>query len=1150
MKNVRTFWHRIGWIVCFILACAFSASAQFDSAQISGLVRDQAGAVIPGVTVSIVNAGTSQQRETVTNEQGFYLLPNVPVGTYTVTAELPGFKKFVKTGVQLNAAINIRVDIDLAVGNISEVVEVQATTNEVVAETSVIGRSVGSQEIAQLPLAGRNVALAAQLKAGVTGGRIGANLNSGTNAISAGGYNINGGRSDEYVTTVDGALSIRVRAAGGFSMGAQNIDTVEEVQVLTTNYQAEYGRASGGILRVVTKSGTQEFHGKLFEVHQNTALNANSWTRNSSGNPRLSNTQEPIKYNSFGFAIGGPIYIPGKFNADKKKLFFYLGEEWDRTRDESLQQGIVPSLAMRRGDFSELLNPANPFFNRARVINDPVTKQPFQNNIIPPERISPNGRALLSAYAEPTPGYLQGSNNYIRSFRTWDNQRKDSLKIDYIINDKHRLAVRHTWFPHIWNVINGPIPLYSTIWQYPNRTAVFTFTSTLSPTFINEFTASYGSTVPGRFYGELMCPPGKCVKNNDRYPVRSTSGLTYPLLFPGTKLDPEKMPSISVQGVSAAGTTLNAYPGEWNDFVYVLGDNMTKIVHSHTLKWGVAIETSGMNDQIQFSFANAPATTNQNGSFRFFDSGNPNTTGLAIANVLLGDFDDYTEFNSKPRTPWVTTAFDGFFQDSWKATRKLTVEAGVRYSLWPPWGTSDNTISMFHSGFYDSAVAPVVDRTGGFIVSGDRFDGVVIPGCKPTAQAIKKFPVLGTGQFDRLYHCLPRGFSEIRKNGFQPRFGFAYGLNAKTSIRAGAGMFLNRVQINTTGAPGGNPPFMEMQTVINGRVDSPVEAQRRDFPLTLNMQDPVLKTPTAWAWNATVERELPGTTKISAAYVGRRGYYLERSRNINQLLPGTVQANPGVNVNFLRPFRGLGAISLFENSGNSKYNALQLQFDRRSARGIGISASYTFSRTTDNGSARGTVLPNAYDDKAFYGISDIDRPHVALINYYYNLPTLRSLPRVLGYVLGNWGISGVNQFQSGSPFSVTTTEDIAGVGAGSGSQFYTLVGDPKNVTRTDLTSTPAIWFNKDAFARPTAGTYGVQPRNSLRNPGFWDMHLSVRRSFPVTETHRFDLRWEAFNALNHPTLGNANSNPTLGSFGTITSKTGNRTMQINLQYLF
>jgi hypothetical protein len=263
-----------------------------------------------------------------------------------------------------------------------------------------------------------------------------------------------------------------------------------------------------------------------------------------------------------------------------------------------------------------------------------------------------------------------------------------------------------------------------------------------------------------------------------------------------------------------------------------------------------------------------------------------------------------------------------------------------------------------------------------------------------------------------------------------------------------------------------------------------------------------------------------------------------------------VQANTGVNANSLRPYLGIGAISFFENSGASKYNALQLQFDRRSAKGLGFGASYTFSRTTDNGSARGTVLPNAYDDRAFYGISDNDRPHVMLINYYYNVPALRSLPRVVGYVLGNWGISGVQQFQSGPPFSVTTTEDVAGVGAGSGNQFYSLTGDPNAVKRTDLTAIPAIWFNKDAFTKPAPGTYGVQPRNSLRNPGFWDVHLSVRRSFPVSEKHRFDLRWESFNALNHPTLGTANTNPTLGSFGTITSKTGNRTMQINLQYLF
>jgi hypothetical protein len=1126
-----------------------SAVGQFDSAQISGLVRDPAGAVIPGVSVSITNAGTGQVRQAVTNEQGFYVFPNVPVGTYTVGAELPGFKKFVKTGVQLNSAINIRVDIELAVGALTEVVEVQATTNEVIAETAVIGRSVAAQEIAEIPLSGRNVAYAAQLKAGVTGGRIGASQVSGTSAQSAGGFNINGGRSDEYVTTVDGALSVRIRAAGGFSMGAQNIDTVEEVQVLTTNYQAEYGRASGGVLRIVTKSGTQAFHGKTFWTHQNAALNANTWTRNSSGNARLSQKPEPQRYNSFGFALGGPIFIPGKFNADRTKLFFFIGEEWDRNRDESLQQGIVPTLAMRNGDFSELLNPANPFFNRARTITDPVTRQPFPNNVIPANRISPNGLALLRAYPEPTPGYQQGTNNYIRGLRSWDNQRKDSQKIDYVINNRHRLAVRHTWFPHIFNSINGPIPTYSTIWQYPNRTAVLTFTSTLSPTFMNELTASYGSTLPGRFYGELTCPAGKCVKNNDRYPVRSTSGLTYPLLFPGTKLDPEKLPNVSIQGLTGQGGGLNAYPGEWNDFVYILGDNMTKIVQNHTLKWGFTVEKSGMNDQIQFTFANAPATVNQNGAFRFFDTGNPNTTGLAIANVLLGDFDDYSEFNAKPRTPYVTTAWDGFFQDSWKATRKLTVEAGLRYSLWPPWGTSSNTLAMFHSKFYDPANAAVVDRAGGFIVSGDRFNGLVIPGCKPTEEAIKKFPFLATGQYDRLYHCLPRGFSETHKNGFQPRLGLAYGLNQKTSIRAGAGMFWNRVQINTTGALGGNPPFMEMQTVINGRVDNPGGALRRDFPLTLNMQDPVLKIPTAWSWNVTVERELPGTTKLSAAYVGRRAYYNERSRNLNQLAPGTLQANAGANANFLRPYRGVGAISLFENSGRSRYNGLQMQFERRSSRGLGFSASYTYSKTTDNGSARGTVLPDAYNDKAFYGTSDIDRPHVMLLNYYYSVPTLSSLPALARYVLGNWGISGVGQFQSGSPFSVTTTEDIAGIGAGSGNQFYNMVGDPKNVERTEFTNS-AIWFNKDAFARPAAGTYGIQPRNSLRNPGFWELHLAVRRSFPVAEGQKLDLRWEAFNFINHPWLSMANNNPTLGSFGTITSKTGNRTMQVNLQYTF
>ncbi|PYS33218.1 MAG: hypothetical protein DMG14_32330 [Acidobacteria bacterium] len=625
---------------------------------------------------------------------------------------------------------------------------------------------------------------------------------------------------------------------------------------------------------------------------------------------------------------------------------------------------------------------------------------------------------------------------------------------------------------------------------------------------------------------------------------RSTYGINYGLLFPGTKWAPEKLPTIQMQGLSTLD--LGPYPGRTTDWIFTFGDSVTKVLRNHTVKLGILIVHSGQNDRIQFTTATPPSTNNQNGSFRFFDTGHPTSTGFAPGNALLGYFNDYSEFGDKPITPYIATAWDFFAQDSWKATRKLMVEAGVRYSVWPPWSSKWGTIASFDPRYYDPAKAAVIDRTGGFLISGDRFNGMVLPGCKPTKDALDRFPFLT--QLERLYHCLPDGFAPTYKDRFQPRLGLAYSLNTKTAIRAGVGMFLSRNQISSSAAFGGQPPLMEQQTVINGIVDSPAGAQRRDFPLTVFMQDPVFKTPTAWTWNATVERELPATTRLSVSYVGRRGYYNSRLRNISQLPAGTLQANPGVNADYLRLFKGFGVVSLLENASQSKYNGLQISMERRRPSGLGFTASYTLSRVNDDASALTTILPNAFDAKSFWGPADFDRTHSFLINTLYGLPSLSGQSAPVRWVFGNWGLVGVTQIQSGTPFTVQFSADYAGIGPGGGAQFWNEVGDPK-IKRTEFT-TSAVWFNKAAFAQPAPGTFGIQPRNALRNPGSWEQNLSIHRRFPVTERQRLEFRWEAFNVFNHPNLGAANNNPTQGSFGLVTTKDGNRTMQIMLQYVF
>ena len=1118
-------------VLCtLLLGLAIPAHAQFDSATVSGIVQDSTGGVLPGVDVTLTSAGTGVERRTISNEAGLYTFPNVPVGEYRVKATLSGFNTVTKTGVTLSAGVNIKVDVQLSLGNLSESVQVKAEATMV--DTSVLGRTVSAQQIEATPLSGRRAAQVAQLAPGVVGGTMSGSVPVGVNTFATGVTSINGGRADEFITTVDGAPSIRVRAAGGFMMGAQNFDTVEEVQVLTTNYQAEFGRSSAGQLRLVTKSGSQSFRGNVFWSAQNDALDTNTWSHEQAGLPK-----SPHTYNAWGFTLGGPIYIPGAFNTSKQKLFFFLGEEWQRDRFVAEQVGIVPTQAMRNGDFSALLP--------SRVVRDPLTGQAFAGNIIPASRFSAQGRALLNAFPLPIPGFAQGANNWIGNPPTFNDQRKDSIKIDYVPNSKHRLAVRHTWAPNVWNNPEQ-FAVYSTIWDYPGRTLAATFTSTLSNTLINEASFSWGTTSPSKYFGQRNCDYCPGGTTAFLYPTQSDVGLNYQYLFPGTKLDPDKIPNISLQGFTAINNA--AYPGSWNDFVFLWADNVTKVVGNHAFKTGVSIERSGMNDRIQLSFATAPATVNQNGSFRFFDT-RVGGTGYSVANSLLGLFDDYTEFGNKPDTPWLAMAYDVYGQDSWKPMRNLTLELGLRYSLWQPWGVNNGAMASFDSRFYDPAAAPVIDRAGGFVVSGDRFDGIVLPGNGPTADALSQFPQLANLQ--RLYHGVPNGFSETPKNGFQPRLGFAYAVNERTTLRAGVGRFLNRVQINTTAAYGFNPPLSEMQTVINGVVATPGGAAVRNFPLVMAMQSPDFTNPVSWAWNATLDRELGWQMRGTISYVGRSATNLERARNINQLQPGTIQANAGVNANALRPFLGYSTITLYDTTGRSRYNALQTQVERRSTR-LGFSVSYTYSRTTDNGAGRNDLLPNAFDDGGYYGISDLDRPHVLVSQAHYRFPQLESSSMLVREVLGGWDVAGILQAQSGSPFDVRTTVDIAGVGPGSGNQFYNTISDP-NAVRSDWddATNRAVWFDKNAFTAPKAGTFATAfEKNFLRNPGFWELNMSLRKAFSLAHSQHLDVRLEAFNVLNRTRLGNAVSNPTLPDFGLITSRTGNRTMQVGVQYVF
>jgi hypothetical protein len=421
-------WGAIAAALVLTLVGASSAYAQIDRGSISGTVKDPQGGVVPGVTVTATSTATQQGRSTVTDGSGFYTFPNLAPGRYDISAELQGFKKNTRAGVQLDAAASLTLDFGLETGAITE--EVTVTAEASLLQTDVaVRKTVEAKDIELLAFSGRNPIGVPALKAGVIGGNFN---NAGFSSLTTGGFNINGSRSDENIIYVDGAVASRTRSTGAI-IGVQNADTVQEVQVLTANYMPEYGRASGGQIRFISKSGSSRYSGNGSFFWRDESLQANSWSRNRSGGEQADGPA-PFDYKQYGYSFGGP--IPGSIFRDK--LFFFGAQEWVDFFQVATNTATVPTMAMRRGDFSELLGP-NQFFSSPQIIRDPVTRQPFPNNVIPSGMLSPNGVAIMNLYPEPTPGFRQGSRNAILTSENPQDQRKDSIRFDYRLSNNNQI---------------------------------------------------------------------------------------------------------------------------------------------------------------------------------------------------------------------------------------------------------------------------------------------------------------------------------------------------------------------------------------------------------------------------------------------------------------------------------------------------------------------------------------------------------------------------------------------------------------------------------------------------------------------------------------------------------------------------------------
>ncbi|PYU80112.1 MAG: TonB-dependent receptor [Acidobacteria bacterium] len=1164
--------------------------AQSDLGRISGFIKDPSGATIANAKVTVQNK-SGVERQTTTNDSGYYVITNVPPGLYMMIAEAAGFQKYETTNNKLDPGANLVIDVTLTVGSASQTIEVSASAVLLQTESAAVQKDVTREQIDALELNGRNPIFMANLVPGTRGGNVaGLSFN-----FTQGPSNINGSRNPENLITYDGAPATRTRS-NGTSLGAADLDSTQEIQILTADYAAEYGRTSGGQIRIITKSGSSDFHGSAYEYIRNTAFNANSWTRNHTLGQ---NFAPPFHYNQFGYNIGGPLYIPGKFNTGKNRIFWYWGQEWVRYRFTDSNSLTVPSLLMRQGDFSELLNSSNFFFNKVVIINDPKTGQPFPGNKIPacPQPVgscaTPNGLGILNAYPAPNLTTPNGTQNWYMTALHPQNQRKDTIAVDINLTSKQRLQFRRNsyafWEYQPLDGGSGETPKY---FNRPNQTNSLDYVWTVRPTLVNETLATFSL--------DRVYIPVDAAHFLDRTKgaVQGTGyfGLNYPYIFPTGKLLPNRIPTAKISNFSDLSG--GPYPSHSQGPIYDISDSLTWIKGSHTLKFGFLFERSGENDNDEINVNACPTcTNNQNGQFNFTDtrSGQP-SSGLAAANAALGLFDTYSELGQRAYTIFRSSMYESFVQDFWKISPQLTVNYGFRYTVNVPYSALWRNMAVFDRSLYDPSKAVTIDQVTGAVIpgSGDRYNGLVIPGSGWPSSAKGRVPEATAGTFDYLFRGVSPHYSDIQWGDIQPRLGVAYQLNSKTVIRAGAGRFVTRLGVSDSIFLGGNPPFQPTANVSFGSVDNPGGTSANSLPLTVTSQGKVFKNPEAWAWNFTVEREIFWKSIISVGYVARRGLHLQREADINQPTAAVVAANPGVNIDALRPYKGYNSIRETDNVANSMYNSLQIAWNRRFSGGLMFGVSYTLSKTMDDGSNQRDIVPDTYYIRNLWGPSDYDTRHVMTINYLYELPFFKNASTMSGKLLGGWQISGITQFQTGNPCGIAFNNDYVGVGqdgsmdastnglpyGGSSNcpsgQYWVVNGNPKLIKtfgpngqwfQTCLVDVPAgqkcpdgttgaPFYGDDEriFRPPSNGQFNLQKgvRGLIYRPGLENWNIGLYKKFPINERDGFQFRAEAFNAFNHPNWASPGMNPkSTGTFGKVVGKTDDvRNLQLSLRFYF
>lgn len=1131
--------------------------AQSDTSSIAGFVKDPSGAVIPNARVTVRSEATQESHTVTTDGKGYYSFSSLHAGFYTVDVRMRGFKLFESVHNKLDAASTLSINAALTIGTPQESVRVTASAGSIQTDSGAVQHQITEEQVQHQELNGRNPVYMAELLPGVT---TGATLGDFNFSVSKPGFSINGAQQTDTTITVDGAPAVRTRA-NTYVIGVPNVDSTEEIQVLTAAYAAEYGGAGGGQVRIVSKSGTTEFHGTAYEYLRNSAFNANTWSRNQSPATQFAS---PFRYNDFGFAVGGPVWIP-QMSYLRKKLFWFVAQDWIRYRYTDTEFETVPTALMRQGNFSELLGP-NPFYSTPRVITNPYdcttadgkkTCAPFPDNIIPSSLLSSNGMAILNAYPAPIPGLLvNGDQNWEATAPHPINQRKGTYNFDFIWNDKHHISFRRSGLSYYeYSALDQGSGLTGKYKLWPNQTNTLSWVWTINPTTINEANATYSRD-------EVSQPANESLPGFHRTEL----GINYNYIIPGGK-DLDKIPSLSLPSpfYSLSG---GPYPSHSGGPIYTFSDSLSKAVGNHMFKFGFQYDYRGENDDDQINVTTIPGgSNNQNGTFTLTDS-YVNGSGLGLANLALGLADAYTEIGPRAYTIWRGAMYEWFAQDSWQITPRLHLDYGLRDTIVYPFHALWGNAAFFDPALYDSSQAVSVSPSSGLVSlgSGNQYNGMVIPGLTTFPSGAVQHGVY-QANFPQTYSSLfdphlPRGLVDSQ-NAFQPRLGIAYQFTNRTVIRAGAGRFLTRMGLLDNIFPGGNSPFQPYVTVTDVTIDNPGAGLTSVTAptLTVTTLDHNLKQPEAWNWNLTVESELPWHSVLSIAYVGRRGLHQWYSVDANQALAGTTYANPGINIAALLPYKGFSKILTEVSRASSKYNSLQAFWNRRFTNGLGFSAAYTWAKSMDNSSSYSDIAPDTYNTSNLWGPSTYDVRNNFVATGSYDLPFLKEQRHMSGRILGGWQLSATAQYLSGSPGSVyTTNTDYAGAGDSGLPQFWVLNGPPQYPRQfSKSSSSSATYFsttlpNGDPLYTPPAkGTFNLQHgiRDAIYGPGFQDWNAGLFKRFAVNEHNAFEFRAEAYDVFNHPNWSGPNMTPGNSSFGKVTSKTGlSRQLQLSLRYAF